>query len=126
MIRSVRSRQAGSCNRQQTMTRNLFGTDGIRGSANSAPMTPDSVLKIAMAAGRCFAPQNRHSLAVIGKDTRLSGYMLEPAMVAGFTAIGMDVVPDRPDADPGGRHADAIIARRSRGHVVGVTQSLPG
>ena len=80
------------------MTRNLFGTDGIRGTANAEPMTAETALRVAMAAGGHFVhsnggPQTGHRpLAVIGKDTRLSGYMLEPAMVAGFTSIGMDVV----------------------------------
>ncbi len=74
------------------MTRRLFGTDGIRGEANSEPITPETVLKVAMAAGAQFTRgQHRHRV-VIGKDTRLSGYMLEPALAAGFTAVGMDVV----------------------------------
>ena len=80
------------------MNRNLFGTDGIRGTANAEPMTAETALRVAMAAGRHFVQNNgspktgHRPLAVIGKDTRLSGYMLEPAMVAGFTSIGMDVV----------------------------------
>lgn len=75
------------------MARKLFGTDGIRGRANTEPMTADLAMKVAMAAGLHFRKDHgRRPLAVIGKDTRLSGYMLEPAMVAGFTAIGMDVV----------------------------------
>ena len=75
------------------MSRALFGTDGIRGRANTEPMTADLAMKVAMAAGLHFRKDHgRRPLAVIGKDTRLSGYMLEPAMVAGFTAIGMDVV----------------------------------
>lgn len=75
------------------MVRTLFGTDGIRGRANTEPMTADLAMKVAMAAGLHFRKDHgRRPLAVIGKDTRLSGYMLEPAMVAGFTAIGMDVV----------------------------------
>ena len=75
------------------MARKFFGTDGIRGRANTEPMTADLAMKVAMAAGLHFRKDNgRRPLAVIGKDTRLSGYMLEPAMVAGFTAIGMDVV----------------------------------
>ncbi|MEQ8333211.1 phosphoglucosamine mutase [Nisaea sp.] len=80
------------------MTRDLFGTDGIRGTANAEPMTAETALRVAMAAGRHFVHSNgrpkpgHRPLAVIGKDTRLSGYMLEPAMVAGFTSIGMDVV----------------------------------
>lgn len=75
------------------MARKFFGTDGIRGRANTEPMTADLAMKVAMAAGLHFRKDHgRRPLAVIGKDTRLSGYMLEPAMVAGFTAIGMDVV----------------------------------
>src|SRR3546814_13856853 len=75
------------------MVRSLFGTDGIRGRANTEPMTADLAMKVAMAAGLHFRKDHgRPQLAVIGKDTRLSGYMLEPAMVAGFTAIGLDVV----------------------------------
>jgi phosphoglucosamine mutase len=69
-----------------------FGTDGIRGAANSFPMTPEVALRVGMAAGKLFhSGRERRHLAVIGKDTRLSGYMIEPALVAGFTAVGMDV-----------------------------------
>jgi phosphoglucosamine mutase len=75
------------------MTRKLFGTDGIRGLANTEPMTPATAMAVAMAAGRRFhGDHGRRNLVLIGKDTRLSGYMIEPAMVAGFTSIGMDVV----------------------------------
>ena len=74
------------------MTRNLFGTDGVRGTANSEPITPETILKLAMAVGECFRDGGRKQLAVIGKDTRLSGYMLEPALTAGFITMGMDVV----------------------------------
>ena len=83
--------------------RKFFGTDGVRGPANEEPMTAETALKIAMAAGRYFAPESgkQRPLAVIGKDTRLSGYMLEPAMVAGFTAIGMDVILVGPMPTPG-------------------------
>jgi len=85
------------------MMRKFFGTDGVRGPANEEPMTAETALKIAMAAGRYFAPETgkQRPLAVIGKDTRLSGYMLEPAMVAGFTAIGMDVILVGPMPTPG-------------------------
>ncbi len=70
----------------------LFGTDGIRGTANTFPMTPEIALRLGMAAGTFFrnGGDRRHSV-VIGKDTRLSGYMIEPALTAGFTAVGMDV-----------------------------------
>ncbi len=74
-----------------TKTRNLFGTDGVRGRANSEPVTAEMALSLAMATGARFR-RERHALAVIGKDTRLSGYMLEPALTAGFISVGMDVV----------------------------------
>jgi phosphoglucosamine mutase len=82
--------------------RTYFGTDGIRGQANSWPMTPDIVMRLGMAAGLYFrrGGERRHSV-VIGKDTRLSGYMIEPALVAGFTAVGMDVVLFGPMPTPG-------------------------
>jgi phosphoglucosamine mutase len=74
------------------MGKGYFGTDGIRGMANSFPMTPEVALRVGMAAGKLFrSASDRRHLAVIGKDTRLSGYMIEPALVAGFTAVGMDV-----------------------------------
>ncbi|NKB56886.1 MAG: phosphoglucosamine mutase [Alphaproteobacteria bacterium] len=73
------------------MTRKYFGTDGIRGRANSEPITPATVLRLAMAAGRRFRRGNHRHLVVIGKDTRLSGYMLEPALATGFISMGMDV-----------------------------------
>ncbi len=72
--------------------RAYFGTDGIRGQANKHPMTAEVALRVGLAAGKLFrsASERRH-LVVIGKDTRLSGYMLEPALVAGFASVGMDV-----------------------------------
>jgi len=74
------------------MTRSLFGTDGVRGKANEEPITANTALALAMAAGAQFRDPERHGLVVIGKDTRLSGYMLEPAMTSGFISVGMDVV----------------------------------
>ncbi len=73
------------------MERKYFGTDGIRGRANSAALTPEIALRVGLAAGRAFLRGSHRHRAVIGKDTRLSGYMLEPALVAGLTAMGMDV-----------------------------------
>ena len=78
-----------------------FGTDGVRGRANIEPMTPQTVLKVGMAAGSHFSNGEHRNLAVIGKDTRLSGYMLEPALTAGFIAVGMDVVLVGPMPTPG-------------------------
>ncbi|WP_119168625.1 phosphoglucosamine mutase [Algihabitans albus] len=74
------------------MTRKLFGTDGVRGTANREPITAETALKLAMAAGAQFTRGDHRHRVVIGKDTRLSGYMLEPALTAGFTSVGMDVV----------------------------------
>lgn len=73
------------------MTRRYFGTDGVRGTANKFPMTPDVVLRLGQAAGHYFAEKSPHSrpTVVIGKDTRLSGYMMEAALQAGFTSVGM-------------------------------------
>lgn len=74
------------------MTRKLFGTDGIRGRANQEPMTAATALSVAMAAARLFRRGDHRHRVVIGKDTRLSGYLLEPALTAGFIAEGMDVI----------------------------------
>ncbi|MBV8506303.1 MAG: phosphoglucosamine mutase [Alphaproteobacteria bacterium] len=92
------------------MTRKLFGTDGIRGTANSEPMTPETALKVAMAVGDCFRNGAHKHLVVIGKDTRLSGYMLEPALTAGFVTMGMDVVLVGPLPTP----AIAMLTRSLR------------
>ncbi|NTU77072.1 MAG: phosphoglucosamine mutase [Alphaproteobacteria bacterium] len=73
------------------MKRKLFGTDGIRGRANQEPMTATTALGVAMAAARQFRRGDHRHRVVIGKDTRLSGYLLEPALTAGFIAEGMDV-----------------------------------
>ena len=90
--------------------RRLFGTDGIRGKANEAPMTADIALKVAMAAAAQFRRGEHRHLVVIGKDTRLSGYMLEPAMTAGFVSMGMDVVLVGPMPTP----AVAMLTRSLR------------
>jgi phosphoglucosamine mutase len=73
------------------MARSLFGTDGIRGTANLAPMTADIALAVGRAAGAEFTRGGHRHRVVIGKDTRLSGYMIEPALTAGFISVGMDV-----------------------------------
>jgi phosphoglucosamine mutase len=74
------------------MTRNFFGTDGIRGLTNSEPMTAQTALRVGQAAGTHFLRGEHRHRVVIGKDTRLSGYMMESALIAGFTSVGMDVV----------------------------------
>jgi phosphoglucosamine mutase len=82
--------------------RAYFGTDGIRGQANTHPMTAEVALRVGLAAGRLFrSREERRHMVVIGKDTRLSGYMVEPALVAGFTSAGMDVRLLGPMPTPG-------------------------
>src|ERR1700755_2699703 len=82
--------------------RAYFGTDGIRGEANRHPMTGAGALRGGRAAGKLFrSADDRRHLVVIGKDTRLSGYMIEPALVAGFTSVGMDVRLFGPLSTPG-------------------------
>ncbi len=96
-----------------TMARKFFGTDGIRGTANIEPMTPETALKVAMAVGQCFHSGTHKHLVVIGKDTRLSGYMLEPALTAGFITMGMDVVLVGPLPTP----AIAMLTRSLRADI---------
>src|SRR5712671_5702897 len=96
------------------MTRKFFGTDGIRGTANTEPMTPETALKVAMAVGECLHNGAHKHLVVIGKDTRLSGYMLEPALTAGFITMGMDVVLVGPLPTP----AIAMLTRSLRAYIV--------
>src|SRR5512145_3103067 len=79
------------------MTRKYFGTDGIRGKVGEAPITPDFVMRLGYAAGRVLTSggndlaQGAHPAVLIGKDTRISGYMLESALQAGLSAAGVDV-----------------------------------
>ena len=82
------------------MARKYFGTDGIRGLTNLSPMTAEMAMRVGMAAGAHFLRGDHRHRVVIGKDTRLSGYMLESAMVAGFTSVGMDVVMVGPMPTP--------------------------
>jgi len=74
------------------MARKLFGTDGIRGTANTEPMTAETALRVGMAAAAQFTRGDHRHRVVIGKDTRLSGYTIEPALTAGFVSMGMDVI----------------------------------
>jgi phosphoglucosamine mutase len=92
------------------MTRKYFGTDGIRGMANAWPMTAETALKVGMAAGSLFNNSDQRQRVVIGKDTRLSGYMIEQAMTAGFLSVGMDVFLFGPVPTP----AVAMLTRSLR------------
>jgi phosphoglucosamine mutase len=93
-----------------TTPRRLFGTDGIRGTANVEPMTAETALRLGQAAGLLFTRGTHRHRVVIGKDTRLSGYMLEPALVAGFIGAGMDVILVGPLPTP----AIAMLTRSMR------------
>src|ERR1700710_890820 len=73
------------------MVRKFFGTDGVRGLANGDKLTPELAMKVGMAGGPTFVNGDHRNRVVIGKDTRRSGYMIESALTAGFTAVGMDV-----------------------------------
>jgi phosphoglucosamine mutase len=98
---------------RKDMTRKLFGTDGVRGLANSFPMTPEIAMKLGMAAGKIFTRGSHRHRVVIGKDTRLSGYMIESALVAGFTSVGMDVFQFGPLPTP----AVAMLTRSLRADI---------
>ena len=92
------------------MIRKYFGTDGIRGTANSEPMTAETALRVGLAAGRHFTRGAHRHRVVVGKDTRLSGYMIEPALTAGFISMGLDVVLVGPLPTP----AVAMLTRSLR------------
>ncbi|MEL6089524.1 phosphoglucosamine mutase [Bartonella schoenbuchensis] len=95
------------------MAQKYFGTDGIRGKANCFPMTPDFAMKVGMAVGVLFRSQGQPCRVVIGKDTRLSGYMLENALVSGFTAAGMEAFLLGPVPTP----AVAMLCRSLRADI---------
>ena len=92
------------------MTRKYFGTDGIRGRTNEGAMTAATAMKVGQAAGRHFLRGSHKHRVVVGKDTRLSGYMMENALVAGFTSVGMDVIMTGPLPTP----AIAMLTREMR------------
>ncbi|MGF1621473.1 MAG: phosphoglucosamine mutase [Rhodomicrobiaceae bacterium] len=92
------------------MAKRLFGTDGIRGKANSYPMTAETAMKVGMAAGHLFTNGDHRHRVVIGKDTRLSCYVLESALVSGFASVGMDVFQLGPMPTP----AVAMLTRSLR------------
>src|SRR4051812_38119587 len=92
------------------MARKYFGTDGIRGRTNEGAMTAEIAMKVGQAAGAHFVRGKHRHRVLIGKDTRLSGYMMETAMTAGFTSVGMDVIQIGPMPTP----AVAMLTRSLR------------
>jgi phosphoglucosamine mutase len=95
------------------MSRNYFGTDGIRGRTNAGKLTAATAMRVGQAAGAHFLRGDHRHRVVIGKDTRLSGYMMESALVAGFTSVGMDVVMTGPLPTP----AIAMLTRELRADI---------
>src|SRR4051812_32296258 len=113
-MRAVQPKSQSEANNEGAYSRKkaikLFGTDGIRGKANTDPMTADMALRLGQAAGLLFTRGAHRHRVVIGKDTRLSGYMIEPALVAGFIGAGMDVTLLGPLPTP----AIAMLTRNLR------------
>lgn len=95
------------------MARKLFGTDGIRGRANAGKLDAATAMKVGQAAGKLFLRGDHKHRVVIGKDTRLSGYMMENALTAGFTSVGMDVILTGPLPTP----AVALLTREMRADI---------
>ena len=107
------------------MTRKYFGTDGIRGEVGTFPITPDFIMRLGYAAGRVFSKQNEagsRTTVLIGKDTRVSGYMLEAALEAGFSAAGVDVVLCGPIPTPGVAYLTSTL-RLNAGLVISASHN---
>jgi phosphoglucosamine mutase len=104
------------------MTRQYFGTDGIRGTVGQAPITPDFVLRLAHAVGRVLRQTEAKPTVVIGKDTRISGYMLESALESGFNSAGVDVILLGPLPTPGAAHLTRAM-RASLGVVISASHN---
>ena len=104
------SKSRNDYKKDNNMTRKYFGTDGIRGTANEGNMTAEIAMRVGMAAAKHFTRGDHQHRVVIGKDTRLSGYMLEPALASGFISLGMDVIMVGPMPTP----AVAMLTRSLR------------
>jgi len=104
------------------MTRSYFGTDGIRGTVGQSPMTPDFVLRLGYAAGKVLAGHVENPAVLIGKDTRISGYMIEAALEAGFSAAGVDVLLCGPLPTPGVAYLTRAL-RLSAGVVISASHN---
>jgi phosphoglucosamine mutase len=104
------------------MSRKHFGTDGVRGTVGQSPMTPDFVLRLGYAAGKVLAGQVKQPSILIGKDTRISGYMVEAALEAGFSAAGVDVLLCGPLPTPGVAYLTRAL-RLSAGVVISASHN---
>ncbi|HEV8095346.1 MAG TPA: phosphoglucosamine mutase [Burkholderiales bacterium] len=104
------------------MTRTYFGTDGVRGTVGQSPMTPDFVLRLGYAAGKVLAGHAENPAVLIGKDTRISGYMIEAALEAGFSAAGVDVLLCGPLPTPGVAYLTRAL-RLSAGVVISASHN---
>jgi phosphoglucosamine mutase len=104
------------------MTRSYFGTDGVRGTVGQSPMTPDFVLRLGYAAGKVLAGHAENPAVLIGKDTRISGYMIEAALEAGFSAAGVDVLLCGPLPTPGVAYLTRAL-RLSAGVVISASHN---
>src|SRR5262245_9378667 len=108
------------------MTRNYFGTDGVRGKVGSLPITPDFVMRLGYAAGKVLASGRskdaEHSSVLIGKDTRVSGYMLEAGLEAGLSAAGVDVLLVGPMPTPAVAYLTRAL-RLSAGIVISASHN---
>ena len=104
------------------MSRKYFGTDGVRGTVGESPMTPDFVLRLGYAAGRVLSGQGKSPAVIIGKDTRISGYMIESALEAGFSAAGVDVHMCGPVSTPAVAYLTRAL-RLSAGVVISASHN---
>jgi len=104
------------------MSRKYFGTDGVRGAVGQSPMTPDFVLRLGYAAGKVLSGQSKNPAVLIGKDTRISGYMVEAALEAGFSAAGVDVLLCGPLPTPGVAYLTRAL-RLSAGVVISASHN---
>ena len=104
------------------MSRKYFGTDGVRGTIGRSPMTPDFVLRLGYAAGKVLSGQIKNPAVLIGKDTRISGYMIEAALEAGFSAAGVDVLLCGPLPTPGVAYLTRAL-RLSAGVVISASHN---
>src|SRR5579859_6187483 len=104
------------------MTRKYFGTDGVRGTVGESPMTPDFVMRLGYAAGKVLSGQDKTPAVLIGKDTRISGYMIEAALEAGFSAAGVDVHMSGPLPTPAVAYLTRAL-RLSAGVVISASHN---